>query len=101
MRELPDDWHPPLRDLVAEQWEKHPERERLEGLWRERDENEQLKWKPELRYEADGWTELWLVPLDPRDPRPAERVGSWHTEQQELGPVKDAQAFVDEHHLDD
>lgn len=37
MPELPDDWHPPIRDLQEKVWAEHPERERLEELWRERD----------------------------------------------------------------
>jgi hypothetical protein len=101
MPELPDDFgRSPIPDLQAKAWANNSERERLEELWRERDDEGERTWKQELRYEADGWTELWLVPEDPRDPRQPERVGSWHTETQEVAPLKDAQAIVDEHHTD-
>jgi hypothetical protein len=102
MPELPEDWHPPQRDLAAKVWAEHPETERLEELWRERGEDGERLWKQELKYEPDGWTELWLLPVDEYDlSRTSERVGHWHTEGQEVGPVKDAQALVDEHHVDE
>ncbi len=96
---LGPDWHPPTRDLQAKAWADHPERERLEKLWQERDENGERKWKQWLQSDPDDadWTELWIGPVDEYDiGRPPERIGHWHVKQ-DAEKIKDAQAIVDEH----
>jgi hypothetical protein len=78
------DWHPPTRDLQAKAWADHPERERLEKLWHERDENGERTWKQWLQADLDDpdWTELWLGPVDEYDiSMPPERIGNWHKNQ--------------------
>jgi hypothetical protein len=99
---LPDDWGPPLRRLQQKVWAELPalRRKRLEALDRERDANGQKTWQQRLEDDADDatWTALWLRTVDPRDPRPDERIGRW-PQSAVTDPLADAQAIVAEHHL--
>jgi hypothetical protein len=99
MRELPDDWHAPIRDLQEKVWREHPERERLEEFWRERDDDGERVWEQVLEPEPGNpdWTQLVLVN---RHEARSERVGRWPTKVVE-DAQRDAEAIVDEHHLDD
>jgi hypothetical protein len=42
------DWHSPIRNLQAKAWAEHPERDRLEQLWRERDDKGEHVWEQVL-----------------------------------------------------
>ena len=101
MPELPDDWHPPIRDVQDRVWAAHPERERLDALYRERDAAGERKWEQGIEDDPDDatWSVLMMRPTDPRDTRSAIRVGRWpkkYVTDQEL----DARAVVAEHHTD-
>jgi hypothetical protein len=100
---LPDDWAPPLRRLQEKVWADLPDRkrERLKALSRERDANGEKTWgeRQEPDPDDDTWTVLVLHTVDPRDPRPDERIGRWPNSVPE-DALRDAQAIVDEHHVD-
>jgi len=93
------DWHPPERDLRARLWEDHPERERIEKLWQEKDEKGQRLWNQWTQDDPEDsdWTELWLGPVDRFDlSRPSEMIGRWHRKQ-DADKIAEAQAIVEEH----
>ena len=74
-----EDWHPPIRDVIARVWAANPQRERLDALWHERDEAGNRKWFQVIEDDPDDatWSRLMLRPSDKRDTRPAMRVGRW------------------------
>jgi hypothetical protein len=94
------DWHDPIRDLQANAWAdlSDSERERLEKLWRERDEKGARTWEQGLEPDPDDpeFVLLMLRPVDPRDPRPPEQVGRWLVKAMTV-PLERAQAIVEEH----
>lgn len=94
-------WHPPLQDLQAKAWAEHPERERLEKLWQERDDNGERTWEQGLESDPEDpeFVLLMLRPVDPRDERSPERVGRWLEKTMSV-PLERAQAIVDEHRDD-
>jgi hypothetical protein len=98
---LHEDWHPPIRDVIARVWAANPQRERLDALWHERDEAGERKWVQVIEDDPDDgtWSRLMLRPADARDTRPAFRVGRWPTKYVADKDL-DAQAIVDEHHAD-
>jgi hypothetical protein len=100
---LPNDWKPPLRQLQQKVWADLPDRkrERLEGLDRERDANDDWTWQQQLEDDPDDetWTVLWLRTVDPRDQRPDERIGRWPKSLPEDALAR-ARAIVNEHRLD-
>src|SRR6478672_10355847 len=98
---LPDDWHPPIRDMIARVWAANPRRASLDALWHERDETGERKWYQEIEQdpEDEAWSRLMLRPADARDTRPAIRVGRWPTKVV-TDKDRDAQAIVEEHHTD-
>lgn len=101
MTGLPSDWKPPVQALLEREWQRHPRRDQLVALLRERDEDGFCKWEQALEPDEDDptWTALWLRPADPRDERPGIRVlrypNVWLNRE-----YARARAIVDEHHLD-
>jgi hypothetical protein len=93
---LGDDWRPPAPALRAKAWADHPERERIEKLWQERDENGDRLWE-QWHHDDPGdpdWVELWLEPVDKFDlTRSPERIGLWHRKQ-DADKIAEAQANV-------
>jgi hypothetical protein len=100
---LGQDWHPPLRDLMAQEWAKlePPERERLQELHSERDENGDLTWVEHIEPDPDDseFELLMLRPVDQWDPR-REYVGRWLVKARAV-PEEHARAVVEEHRADD
>ena len=96
-----EDWHPPIRDVIARVWAANPQRERLDALWHERDEAGNRKWFQVIEDDPDDatWSRLMLRPSDKRDTRPAMRVGRWPTDYVADNDLA-AQAIAAEHHSD-
>jgi hypothetical protein len=97
------DYHDPIPDLQAKAWADLPasERERLEKLWEERDENGERVWEQGREEDPEDPEFVLLVmrPVDARDPRPKERIGRWLLKAETV-PRERAQANVEEHRDD-
>lgn len=110
---LADDWKPPIREVQAKLWHRHPQREMLDERYSERDEQGNPAWI--LCYEADEDDErffvVWLRPTDPQDAlRPADPRHERYSQSVRVGtvarealtaPIERAQLIISEHFLDE
>jgi hypothetical protein len=98
---LAEDWMDPGDALLLKALAKHPQRDHIRALNRERDEHGLCRWSMVRLVEDDvddPWVEVWLVP-HPSD-RPEDRwpvkVGTWPL-RIETAAVTHVPAVIDEH----
>jgi hypothetical protein len=96
---LPDDWRPAHRVWFEQAWAEHADKELLDERQAERDQDGQPTWHARRKLLDDGWVEYWLEPIQPTDARSPIRIAAW-PEKRETDAQADAEAIVDEHHLD-
>ena len=94
-------YRPSLRGQAERAWAQSPDRDRLELLWSERQENGERRWFQVVEPDPDDpeFVRLMLRPVDPLDQRPAHVVGRWLVKALTM-PEERAQAIVEEHRND-
>jgi hypothetical protein len=95
--QLPEDWRPPVRELIEKAWNEHPQVDVLNARKAERDTESNPTWT--LRDEDDGndpeWAGVWLRPFNPRDARESIRITRYPRKWEDR-EMRDAGAVGDE-----